>query len=206
MELEVELISVIVPVYNVELYLERCINSIINQTYQNLEIILIDDGSTDRSGEICDEYKKKDMRINVIHKQNGGSSSARNCGLEIAKGEYIGFVDSDDYIASDMYALLHQHMRDDVDLVSCRMARINKIGHVEIYSGVNRSVLLNNMQAIKEVLHVRYLSISSCDKLYRREILRGIQFPIGRTAEDLPFVYNVVKNCRNVIKDRKSVV
>ena len=106
MERKNGLISVIVPVYNVESYLEKCIDSIIHQTYKNLEIILVDDGSTDNSGKICDVYKEKDSRIKVIHKQNRGLSSARNCGLEIAKGEYIGFVDGDDYIAEDMYALL----------------------------------------------------------------------------------------------------
>lgn len=192
------LISIIVPVYNVESYLCRCLDSILNQTYNNIEIILVDDGSTDRSGEICDAYKEKDSRISVIHKLNGGLSSARNCGLEIAKGEYIGFVDSDDYIASDMYALLHSYMRDDVDIVSCRMARINKEGHIKIY-GVSKIIRLDNVQALKEMLHVRHLSISSCDKLYKKEVLKGIRFPVGRTAEDLPFVYNVVKNCRNVI-------
>jgi len=101
------LITVIIPVYNVEKYLNRCIESIINQTYKNLEIILVDDGSTDNSGKICDEYALKDNRIKVIHKQNGGVSSARNKGLEVATGEYIGFVDSDDYIEKDMYEYLY---------------------------------------------------------------------------------------------------
>ena len=102
------LISIIVPIYNVELYLEKCIESIINQTYKNLEIILVDDGSTDSCGKICDEYAKKDNRIKVIHKINGGLSDARNKGMEIAKGKYIGFVDGDDYVASDMYETLYK--------------------------------------------------------------------------------------------------
>lgn len=96
------LISVIVPVYNVEKFLSRCLNSILAQTYNNLEVILVDDGSTDNSGKICDDYALKDKRIRVIHKQNGGVSSARNMALSVAKGEYIGFVDSDDYIENDM--------------------------------------------------------------------------------------------------------
>ena len=96
-------ISIIVPVYNIEEYLPRCIESILNQTYNNLELILVDDGSKDKSGEICDAYAKKDNRVVVLHKENGGSSSARNAGIAIAKGEYLGFVDSDDYIEPDMY-------------------------------------------------------------------------------------------------------
>ena len=97
------MISTIIPVYNVDNYLPKCVDSIINQTYQNLEIILVDDGSLDRCPDICDEYAKKDKRIKVIHKKNGGLSDARNAGLEIAKGEYISFIDSDDYINEHMY-------------------------------------------------------------------------------------------------------
>ena len=103
-------ISIIVPVYNVEKYLEKCIDSILNQSYQNLEIILIDDGSTDNSGSICDEYKKKDQRVQVIHQKNQGQSSARNAGLNIAKGSYIGFVDSDDWIEQNMYEKLYKNI------------------------------------------------------------------------------------------------
>ena len=97
------LISVIVPVYNVEQYLPKCIDSILAQTYENLEIILVEDGTKDSSGVICDEYAAKDARIRVIHKENGGLSSARNAGMEIARGEYFGFVDSDDWIEPEMY-------------------------------------------------------------------------------------------------------
>lgn len=106
--MEEKLISIIVPVYNVEKYLKECIDSVISQTYKNLEIILVDDGSTDKSGEICDEYSKKDSRIKVIHKENGGLSDARNVALDIAKGEYIGFVDSDDYVEKDMFETLYK--------------------------------------------------------------------------------------------------
>ena len=116
-----ELISIIVPVYNVEQYLDDCLISIINQTYKNIEIILIDDGSTDKSGKICDEYAKKDSRIIVIHKENGGVSSARNAGLRIAKGAYIGFVDPDDWIAEDMYEVLYSNAKKyDADVSVCK--------------------------------------------------------------------------------------
>ena len=105
-----ELISIIVPVYNVEKYIRRCINSILNQTYQYLEIILVDDGSTDNSGLICDKYAHMDNRITVIHKKNGGLSSARNTGIDIAKGAYIGFIDSDDWIAPETYEVLYRNL------------------------------------------------------------------------------------------------
>ncbi len=105
--MEDKLISIIIPVYNVERYLRECIDSIIAQTYKNLEIILVDDGSSDKSGEICDEYSKKDSRIKVIHKKNGGLSDARNVALDITKGDYIGFIDSDDYIEKDMFQILY---------------------------------------------------------------------------------------------------
>ena len=111
MSQEKALISIIIPVYKVEKYLEKCIQSVINQTYENLQIILVDDGSPDNCGKICVEYAKKDHRIEVIHKSNGGLSDARNKGLEIAKGEYIGFVDSDDYIESDMYEVLYNLLK-----------------------------------------------------------------------------------------------
>ena len=115
-----KLVSVIVPVYNVEKYLERCINSIIQQSYNNLEIILIDDGSTDASGKICDEYKEKDDRIIVIHKENGGLSDARNAGIKIFTGEYVTFIDSDDYVSKNMVS----NMLDILEKSSCRIVQV----------------------------------------------------------------------------------
>ena len=124
-----EKISVIVPVYNVEQYLERCVDSIINQTYKNLEIILVNDGSTDNSGQLCDELAKKDDRIRVIHKKNGGLSDARNVGIDEAESELIGFIDSDDYIDEDMYELLINNMKNaNADLSMC--------GHFDVYNNV----------------------------------------------------------------------
>ena len=115
-----EKVSVIIPVYNVENYIHRCLNSVISQTYDNLEIILVDDGSTDDSGRICDEYKEKDGRGVVIHKENGGQATARNFALDIATGDYIAFVDSDDYIEEDMfYSMMNEFIYNDVDIVVC---------------------------------------------------------------------------------------
>lgn len=113
-------ISVIVPVYNVAPYLKKCVDSIINQTFTDIEIILVDDGSTDESGTICDQYAQKDSRVKVIHKPNGGLSDARNSGLEVCSGEYIGFVDSDDWISPDMYeTLIHFAVKEDLDVAMC---------------------------------------------------------------------------------------
>lgn len=120
-----DLISVIVPVYNVELYLEQCLNSIINQTYKNLEIILVNDGSTDNSGVICDLYANIDNRIIVIHKDNGGVSSARNAGLNVAKGNFIGFVDPDDWIADDMYEKLYLNIQNfNANISVCKFRKV----------------------------------------------------------------------------------
>ena len=117
-----EKISIIVPVYNVEKYLKKCIDSIVNQTYKNLEIILVDDGATDRSGEICDELAKLDNRIKVYHKKNGGLSDARNYGVERATGSYVGFVDSDDYIDAEMYEKLYEAItKEAADVAECNL-------------------------------------------------------------------------------------
>ena len=128
-------ISIIVPVYNVEKYLSRCIDSILNQTFDDFELILIDDGSPDHSGAICDDYAKKDNRILVIHKENGGLSDARNAGINIASGEYIMFVDSDDYISKDMCEILYQRIiKDKSDMALCSVRGVNEEGE-EIEKG-----------------------------------------------------------------------
>lgn len=197
-----ELISVIVPVYNTEQYLERCIDSIISQTYKNLEIILVDDGSTDRSGEICDAYGKKDTRVKVVHKKNGGAATARNRGLEIARGEYIGFVDSDDYIASDMYESLCKYLKEEIDIVTC--------GRFDVYPfrscGLKRKIFCaknikkyNRVEAIGELLKTQVFSYGVAEKIYRKELFDGIRFPSGRISEDLPVTYALFKKSRNIV-------
>lgn len=195
-------ISVIVPIYNTEPYLKKCIDSIIGQTYRNLEIILVDDGATDGSGEICDVYQKTDKRVKVIHKQNGGLSSARNSGLEIAKGEYIGFVDSDDYVAADMYESLITCMYDEVDIVTC--------GSCQVYPSnvrkpkrkkhcAHKNIKYSTGEMIEELLKGDLFSYSVCEKLFRKELFNGIRFPFGRISEDLPVTYALFKKCRNVV-------
>ncbi len=195
---ENNLISVIVPVFNVEDYIERCIKSILNQTYNNLEIILVDDGSTDKSGEICDLYKEKDNRIKVIHNKNSGPSVARNCGLSIAKGKYIGFVDSDDFIALDMYETLYHYMKEDADVVCCATLSITN-HNKEVRYKSKGVVSYTKLEGIKELLKTEHICFSACDKLFRRNLLENIRFPRGRQSEDLPFIYQVFKKSNKIV-------
>lgn len=192
------LLSVIVPVYNTEIYLERCIDSIISQTYKNLEIILVDDGSTDRSGIICDEYKQKDERIRVVHQKNAGPSAARNCGLDIARGKYIGFVDSDDYIAADMYENLQRCMKAGIDITCCGTISIRKSKSI-VCCKMNRQRIFNTEEAIFELLKGDFISFAVWDKLFRKSVIGNSRFPQKRLCEDLPFTYQVIKKSKKVI-------
>lgn len=190
--MQMELISVVVPIYNVENYIEKCLDSIINQSYRNLEIILIDDGSTDKSSEICDRYKQDDERIMVIHKQNGGLSSARNAGLNIASGEYIGFVDSDDYIEYDMFELLLQKsINMQVDIVGCGVNFINNNSVIKRYCE-NEEKIINSFEAVIQILENKNCN-AVWNKLYKRDIFNDINFEEGKLYEDtflLPKVFS----------------
>lgn len=179
------LISVIVPVYQVEKFLERCIDSIINQTYSNLEIILIDDGSVDNSGKICDEYELKDSRIKVIHQNNKGLSSARNKGVEIAKGDYIAFVDSDDWINSDMYETLMKVMQTFyLDIVRCAAVETDGKKYEEIHP---RKQNINKLFLDDEIFEL-YFSEFCCkivwNALYKAHIVKGIVSPERCHSQD----------------------
>ncbi len=177
-----DLISVIIPIYNVEQYLRQCLDSVINQTYKNLEIILVDDGSTDNSGKICDEYALKDARIKVIHKENGGVSSARNAGLDIAKGDYIGFVDSDDYIEKDMYEYLYSLNKNNNTLLSVCNFYIKKNKKIiEAKPITNKTVLSAN-----EMLECSFKQLFSVNKLIARNLFYDLRFPKDiRYGEDM---------------------
>lgn len=192
------LISVIVPVYNTAEYLERCVNSIINQTYKNLEIILIDDGSTDRSGKICDKFKEEDTRVSVVHQKNSGPSVARNYGLSIAKGEYIGFVDSDDYIAADMYEQLYGSMRSGIDIVCCGSINIDRHKRT-VNCKVTCKKSFDRENAIFELLKSDNISFSAWDKLFKKNVINDIRFPENRLCEDLPFIYQAVKQSKGIV-------
>lgn len=184
------LISVIVPVYNSEAFLTRCVDSIRNQTYKNLEIILVDDGSTDASGPLCDAFQAEDPRIRVIHQANGGLSCARNRGLDLCRGEYIAFVDSDDYIAPDMYQqMLSCLLQESVDISVCQWQYEYANGQQVIDSSkINPSVF--GKKSANAFAHLIYagpyengLAVSAWNKLCRKDIFTSLRFS-GRYAED----------------------
>ena len=187
--MEEKLISIIVAVYNIEKYIARCIDSILSQTYSKLEIILVDDGSTDSSGRICDDYKARDGRIRVIHKPNGGLSDARNAGLEIASGEYIGFVDGDDWIEADMYRAMYQACEtEEAEIAVCRYKQITKSGVID--ASAHNSVSLSKAEALEIYVcgDERYLIYNSVwSKLFTHRLIQDIRFPVGRNSEDIMF-------------------
>ena len=199
-------ISVVVPVYNVENYLERCILSIINQTYQNLEIILVDDGSTDNSGAICDELALKDPRIKVIHKENGGLSDARNAGIEAASGEYIGFVDSDDYIAHDMYEKLLDALQSTGSSISlCSYVYVDEDTNTTDENHFPRSPIVTEVLSSKDALEkiCSYRTgysfyVTAWNKLYDKNLFNTLRFPKGRLHEDELTVHYLFDNATQV--------
>lgn len=195
------LISVIIPVYNVEEYLDKCILSIQKQTYKNLDIILVDDGSTDACPVICDRYAKEDQRIQVIHKANGGLSDARNCGLKYAKGEYIGFVDSDDWIEPEMYSyLLNNTIQYNADISCCEIRNIYK--NCVLSSEEKGEVrLLNREEAIKSIVGNSSFCLknAACNKLYKKSVIKDLKFPQGKEYEDVVFSIQAVHNCKNIV-------
>ncbi len=197
------LISIIIPVYNVEKYLDRCISSVLDQTYQNLQIILVDDGSTDNCSELCEKYKILDARVRVIHKSNSGAADARNMGLQIADGEYIGFVDADDYIAKDMYECLYETLKkSECDIACC--GRVNRFeDNVKLKPQVDyvkkHVTILNNKEAMKALILFDGIDFSPCDKLFSIRVLKNIGFPSGRSCEDIPVIYKAFKQSNRIV-------
>ncbi len=197
------LISVIVPVYNAEEYLEKCVNSIINQTYKNLEIILVDDGSPDKSGEMCDAFAVKDLRVRVIHKENGGQSSARNRGLDIMKGELVGFVDSDDWIEPDMYQHLYEMMiQFDAQIACCGVQKDYPNGKVEFfniyYPGDNEIRIYSRAEALRESLANVRITYSPCDKLYHKDVFANLRMTEGIIYEDMEIIPKWIERTETV--------
>jgi len=193
-------ISIIVPVHNVELYISKCLDSILNQTFTNFEVILVNDGSTDKSGTICDEYSRKDIRIKVIHKEYGGVSSARNSGLKIAQGSYIGFVDGDDRIDINMYEELYKLCTDSCsDISICKLGRevdgklINSVQDEEFIKE------MDNTEALKQLFNGILYRFSLCNKLFSKTCFKNVQFPEGRIHEDLSTTYKIFSNSRKAV-------
>ncbi len=195
------LISVIVPVYNVESYLNRCIDSILNQSYRNLEILLIDDGSTDRSGEICDIYAEFDSRVKVIHKINGGLSDARNIGLNEATGDFVSFVDSDDWLDTSMYFELMCIMEEkNVNIIICRRYRAYAIDQriIEEYRRYPACNMMSSEEALSNLMTFTGYDMSFCDKVFKRSLFNGIRFPLGKTCEDSFIMYQIISKAQFV--------
>jgi len=180
------LISIIVPVYKVEDYLEKCIKSILAQSLTNLELILIDDGSPDKCGEICDSYADKDSRINVVHKRNEGLSAARNTGLDIAKGKYIGFIDSDDWIDSNMYeTLLALLVDNNADIAQCEFIKSYNEEEIIDNSEKKNFEIFNNVESLVNLYNEKAIStVVIWNKLYKRSLFENIRFPKGKIHED----------------------
>lgn len=195
-------VSVIVPIYNVEKFLPACIQSLIDQTYKNLEILLVDDGSPDGSGAICDEFAAKDDRIVVIHKENGGASSARNAGLDAATGDYIAFVDGDDYIQPDMYEFLMDILlKYDADISRCGMVRIT--GDIREEWGIytKEPVIRNTKESICDVGEAYgILPVSPCNKIFKKSVIENVRFDTRFVyAEDTLFNYYAACNAKSIV-------
>lgn len=202
------LLTVVVPVYNVENYLEKCVSSLINQTYKCIEIILVDDGSTDQSGTISDALSRKSNNVKVIHQKNQGLSGARNTGIENAKGEYITFVDSDDYVANDMYENLIKIMKQDGSDIAIGGA----MDECEIYkkptypSGIRK--VFTKEEALSELNSFRYFNMSFCTKVFKRSLFeedgygdRALRFSIGKISEDQYLIHKVIARAEKISYD-----
>lgn len=178
------LVSIIIPIYKVELYLKRCLDSVLNQTYTNLEIILVDDGSPDGCPQICDEYAAKDKRIAVIHKENGGLSDARNAGLDICKGKYISFIDSDDWVDEKyIEILLNLAIKENADIAIGENIQTNGICNKP--NNISKIQTYSSKEALYHLFSHNHIAFTiSCGKLYRKKLFSNLQFPIGKFHED----------------------
>lgn len=196
-----ELISIIVPIYGVEKYLNKSIKSIVEQTYENLEIILVDDGSLDNCATICDEWAKKDKRIKVIHKVNGGIADARNVGIAAASGDYIGFVDSDDYIEKEMYEKLYRTIKqENADIVMCNLEKLEENGTKILLDSPIKNEIFDGKEAIRRISgDYSWYYIVLWNKLYARDILGDIVFPMGKIHEDEFVFHRIYFKCDKII-------
>lgn len=200
----VPLLSVIVPVYKTERYLNQCIRSIIEQTYKNLEIILVEDGSPDHCSEICDQWGEKDSRIKVIHQANGGGGKARNCAINCAEGEYIAFVDSDDYIAPCMFEVLYSQFSNDVDIVECDYCKVEDDSKIFLNKTTDYNVKsFSTVEAMRENITGHYFQQVIWNKMYRKNVIGDIRFPEGTIIDDEFWTYKVIGRARSLIHVEK---
>lgn len=197
--MDTPLISVIVPVYKVEKYLDRCVQSIVDQTYRNLEIILVDDGSPDNCPVMCDAWAERDSRIKVIHKKNGGLSDARNAGMAVATGSFMGFIDSDDYVSPEMYQLLYDRMiADGSDIAACGVEMVFEDGSPARPLTKSGSCVLEQETAMEAVVRESWLKQPVWYKLYKTALIRDIPFPVGKYHEDVFWTWQAVTRANQV--------
>lgn len=202
------LLSVVVPVYNVEKYLAKCIESLLNQTLADIEIILVNDGSTDRSLEICQNYSNKDTRIKIINKLNGGLSDARNAGIDVAQGKYIGFIDSDDWVEREMYEYLFRIAENNkADIVQCEFVEAYDEDTL-ISSNIKEEIVTYDKIQALDLLHKKQnvKTIVVWNKIYKREIFNEIRFPKGRVHEDEFTTYKLLHKAKNIIDTNRIMV
>lgn len=195
------MVTIVIPIYNQIKFMRRSIESSVNQTYSNLQIILVDDGSTDGSDKICDEYAIADKRIEVIHKRNGGLSSARNAGLEIMKGTYVTFLDSDDYLSNDFVeraVTLCENNNADISILDMKYICENVNSEEQQYGEKNISVFTSE-QAIEESLYQVRFSCCAPGKLYKRKIFEEIRFPLQKLSEDLAISHKVLNKADLIV-------
>ncbi len=200
-------ITVIVPIYNVEKYLHRSIGSIINQTYHNMEIILVNDGSTDRSGEICDEYASKDGRIKVIHKPNGGQASARNLAINEATGDWFAFLDSDDWIEPDMYETLYRiAVENNADIATCKISKeYEGKMNIEQNNDTGSIVVFTPQEAIMDLLHQTKIRFEVWNKLWKREVVSNTRFIDNQLCEEVHFDREVILRANRIVYIDKTM-
>ena len=195
-------VSFVVPVFNVEKYLEQCVSSILSQSYRNIEVVLVDDGSTDNSGSICDSFVKKDKRVRVIHKENGGLSSARNAGLEIITGSYVVFTDSDDFVSPDMVqTMLNTIQSTDSDLVICNYAYTDEEGTVsENCNDGNACGVFETETLLSTIAAGWTFGAVAWNKLYKKELFDGgLRFTEGKLSEDEFFAHKLLSKVKTAV-------
>ena len=188
-------VSIIVPVYKVEKYLNRAVDSLIGQSYANIEIILVDDGSPDRCPQICDDYAAADKRVKVIHKPNGGLSDARNAGIDVASGDLLFFVDSDDYLRANAITVLVENMiATGADIVCCGVDIVDENGETYEQQLSESSLITSGMNIVTKLFVNKFPHNYACNKLFRKKLFNGVRFPIGRLYEDIATVYLAVSH------------
>ena len=194
------LVSIIVPIYNTQKYLDQCVTSILSQTYRNLQIILVDDGSPDNCGKICDEYAKKDSRIKVIHKQNGGLSDARNVAIDIAKGEYIAFVDSDDCVAKNIYEVLYKNLKENkADISIANYYRFENEEEIVEASQEEKVTVYNRDEMFEHMYDDYLLTVVAWNKLYNKKLFSKLRYPKNKVIEDAAIIHYLIDQSTNIV-------